>query len=69
MKRMTRRNLELKGWGVTYTMLVEKLAALEGGGDSEGYIKNKLSRGKFTAAFMVECLEAVGSTTLELSVR
>ncbi|WP_421855897.1 DUF6471 domain-containing protein [Oricola sp.] len=30
-------------------------------------VKKKLSRGKFTAAFMLQCLEAVGSRTLHLN--
>ena len=57
---------ELKRRGVTYAQLVEKLQAV-GVTDNEANIKNKLSRGKFTAAFMLECLEAVGTTTLRLS--
>ncbi|WP_443019425.1 DUF6471 domain-containing protein [Sphingobium sp. RAC03] len=35
--------------------------------DSEPNIRNKLSRGKFTAVFMVQCLEAIGATSLRLS--
>ena len=58
---------ELKRRGVSYAQLVEKLAAV-GITDSEANIKNKLSRGKFTAAFMLECLEAIGATTLHLSL-
>jgi hypothetical protein len=56
---------ELKRRGVTYAQLVEKLAAL-GVTDNEANIKNKLSRGKFTAAFMLECLSAIGCSTLSL---
>ena len=57
--------LELKKRGVTYAQLVEKLAAV-GVTDNEANIKNKLSRGKFTAAFMLECLSAIGCSTLSL---
>ncbi|WP_367279824.1 DUF6471 domain-containing protein [Sphingosinicella sp.] len=32
--------------------------------DSEPNIRNKLSRGKFTAAFLLQCLEAIGTSTL-----
>ena len=39
--------------------LVEKLAAI-GVVDSEPNIRNKLSRGKFTAVFLLQCLEAIG---------
>lgn len=56
---------ELKRRGVTYAQLVEKLAAL-GVSENEANIKNKLSRGKFTAAFMLECLGAIGASTLQL---
>jgi Domain of unknown function (DUF6471) len=58
---------ELKRRGVTYAQLVEKLAAV-GVTENEANIKNKLSRGKFTAAFMLECLSAVGCSTLSLEV-
>ena len=56
---------ELKRRGVTYAQLVEKLAAL-GVSENEANIKNKLSRGKFTAAFMLECLAAAGVSSLRL---
>jgi hypothetical protein len=57
---------ELKRRGVTYGQLVEKLAAI-GVVDSEPNIRNKLARGKFTAVFLVQCLEAIGSSSLRLS--
>lgn len=57
---------ELKRRGVTYAQLVEKLAAI-GVVDSEPNIRNKLARGKFTAVFLIQCLEAVGSSSLRLS--
>lgn len=56
---------ELKRRNVSYAQLVEKLAAI-GVVDSEPNIRNKLSRGKFTAVFLIQCLEAVGSNTLRL---
>lgn len=56
---------ELKRRGVTYAQLVEKLAAI-GVVDSEPNIRNKLARGKFTAVFLVQCLEAIGATGLRL---
>ena len=56
---------ELKRRGVSYAQLVDKLAAI-GVVDSEPNIRNKLSRGKFTAVFLVQCLEAIGSTSLRL---
>lgn len=57
---------ELKRRNVTYAQLVEKLAAV-GVVDSEPNIRNKLARGKFTAVFLVQCLEAIGASSLRLS--
>lgn len=56
---------ELKRRNVSYGQLVEKLAAI-GVVDSEPNIRNKMSRGKFTAVFLIQCLEAIGSTSLRL---
>lgn len=56
---------ELKKRGVTYAQLVEKLAAV-GVSETEPNIRNKLARGKFTAAFMIQCLAAIGAHTLRL---
>lgn len=56
---------ELKRRNVTYGQLVEKLAAI-GVVDTEPNVRNKLSRGKFTAVFMLQCLEAVGASSLRL---
>jgi hypothetical protein len=57
---------ELKRKGVTYAQLVEKLEAL-GISEKEVNVRNKLSRGKFTAAFFLQCLQAIGVTDLRLS--
>ena len=56
---------ELKRRNVSYGQLVEKLAAI-GVVDSEPNIRNKLSRGKFTAVFLIQCMEAIGAETLRL---
>lgn len=65
----TKAKLLLKGElarkGVTYAQLVEKLAAI-GVMDSEPNIRNKISRGKFTAVFLLQCLEAIGASSLRL---
>jgi hypothetical protein len=34
--------------------------------DSEPNIRNKISRGKFTAVFLIQCLEAIGASSLHL---
>ena len=56
---------ELKRKGVTYAQLVEKLA-LMGISEKEVNVRNKLSRGKFTAAFLLQCLSAIGVLSLQL---
>jgi len=56
---------ELKRKGVTYAQLVEKLGAI-GISEKEVNVANKLSRGKFSAAFMLQCLTAIGSSQLRL---
>ena len=56
---------ELKRKGVTYAQLVEKLADI-GISEKEVNVANKLSRGKFSAAFMLQCLKTIGSSQLYL---
>ena len=56
---------ELKRRNVSYGQLVAKLAEI-GVMDSEPNIRNKLSRGKFTAVFLIQCLEAIGTSSLRL---
>ena len=56
---------ELKRRGVTYADLVGKLADI-GVMDSEPNIRNKISRGKFTAVFLIQCLTAIGAIELRL---
>lgn len=56
---------ELKRQGVTYAQLVDRLAAI-GVEEKEANIRNKLSRGKFSAAFLLACLEAINSKVIYL---
>lgn len=56
---------ELKRRNVSYAQLVDKLGEI-GVVDSEPNVRNKLSRGKFTAVFLLQCLEATGTTQLRL---
>lgn len=56
---------ELKRKNVGYRELAERLAAM-GVHDSERNIANKISRGGFTAVFLVQCLEAIGASELRL---
>lgn len=56
---------ELKRRNISYAELVGKLADI-GVMDSEPNVRNKLSRGKFTAVFLIQCLEAIRADTLRL---
>ena len=56
---------ELKRRNLSYKQLAEKLEAL-GIHESERNINNKISRGGFTAVFFVQCLVAIGCTSLRL---
>lgn len=57
---------ELRRRGITYAELAEKLAAV-GVTENERNLNNKISRGGFTAAFLIQCLEAIGTSSLRLS--
>lgn len=56
---------ELKKRGVSYRELAEKLSAM-GIPETERNIANKISRGGFTGAFLIQCLTAIGATSLRL---
>lgn len=56
---------ELKRRNVGYRELAERLTAM-GSPETERNIANKISRGGFTAAFFIQCLFAIGCTTLRL---
>lgn len=56
---------ELKRKGVSYRELAEKLTAM-GIPESERNLANKIARGGFTAAFLVQCLTAIGVSSLRL---
>lgn len=57
---------ELKRRNLSYRDLAQKLAAI-GVSDTELNIKNKISRGGFTAVFLVQCLRAIGARQLNLA--
>ena len=56
---------EMAKHGLTYSQLVEKLKSV-GVSEDERNLRNKVSRGKFTAAFLLQCLTALGTNTLHL---
>ncbi len=56
---------ELKRRDITYAQLAEKLNAL-GASENERNLANKISRGSFTAAFFMMCMDAIGANNLVL---
>jgi Domain of unknown function (DUF6471) len=51
---------EMMRRGVSYTTLVERLAQI-GIVDNELNLRNKVSRGRFTAVFFMQCMKALGA--------
>lgn len=56
---------ELKRRGVSYAQLAEKLGTI-GVEDSERNIANKISRGGFTAVFLLQVMDAIGASEIRL---
>ena len=56
---------EMVKQGLTYNQLIERLKAV-GVSEDERNLRNKVSRGKFTAAFLLQSLTAIGCHTLHL---
>jgi hypothetical protein len=56
---------ELKRRNVSYQQLAERLGEV-GVKDAPANIANKISRGRFTAVFMLQCLSVIGCETLSL---
>ena len=56
---------ELKRKGIGYRELAERLRAM-GTEMGEQSLNNKISRGGFSAAFMVQCFEAIGEREIRL---
>jgi hypothetical protein len=56
---------ELARRHISYRDLADRLNAI-GVKDNERNIANKLSRGTFTAAFFIQCLDAIDCSTLRL---
>lgn len=56
---------ELRRRGVTYAELVARLEKL-GISETEVNVRNKIARGGFTGVFLIQCLVAVGCTSLRL---
>lgn len=58
---------ELKRRGITYAALAEKLTE-KGAHESERNLANKISRGSFTAAFFMMCMDVIGVRQVSLEV-
>lgn len=56
---------ELKRRGITYGQLADRLTML-GTPETERNIANKISRGSFTTAFFLMCMDAIGASNLSL---
>lgn len=56
---------ELKRRGLSYRDLADRLTAA-GTPETERNLANKISRGGFTAAFLLQCLHAIGCQHLRL---
>ncbi len=56
---------EMKRRNLTYDQLAERLTAI-GVQATAPVLRTKVSRGGFSAVFMVQCLEAIGTETLHL---
>ena len=64
VKRLLRAEMTRRG--VTYENLSERLAEI-GVNDNAVNLRNKVSRGKFSATFLVQCLTAIGARALRLA--
>lgn len=56
---------EMARRGVTYAQLVDRLAAI-GVEENERNLRNKVSRGKFTAGFLLQVVSALGAKDLRI---
>lgn len=54
---------ELKRRGITYGQLADRLTML-GTPETERNIANKISRGSFTTAFFLMCMDAIGAKSV-----
>ena len=56
---------ELKKKGVSYKQLAEMLGKI-GVSETEANIANKISRGGFSAVFLIQCLDAIETKSFHL---
>lgn len=58
---------ELKRRGLTYADLV-RLLGEHGVPETEANLRNKMSRGSFTAAFFIQCLVVIGCHQVQITL-
>ena len=63
VKNMLRAQMMLEG--VSYAALAERLASF-GITDNELNLRNKVSRGRFTAVFFMQCMKALGADRIKM---
>jgi len=56
---------ELKRRNMTYRDLADRLTAA-GAPENERNLTNKIARGSFTAAFLLQCLKVIGCDSVDL---
>ena len=56
---------ELKRRGISYRELADRLREI-GVSENERNLANKISRGGFSAAFFVECMDVIGSKSIRI---
>jgi len=61
----TRKNDPVTMECITYAQLAEKLSEI-GVTENDKNLNNKISRGGFTAAFMIQCLVSIGCSSLRV---
>ncbi len=54
---------ELKRRGITYADLAEML----GGGENDKNLNNKIARGGFSAAFLMQCFHVIGAKAIQIA--
>lgn len=57
---------ELKRRNLSYADLADRLTAI-GVKETTDNVNNKIARGSFTAAFFLQCMEAIGVNTIHLN--
>lgn len=58
---------ELKRRGITYAELAKQLQG-RGVSENERNLTNKISRGSFTTAFFLLCMDTIGANSLSLEI-